>query len=120
MTEILIKRAYTAPDENDGYRILVDRLWPRGLTKAKLALDRWAKSLAPSPELRKAWHHDSERFEEFARSYENELNQNQAVDEFLELIEQQPTVTLVFAARNEEANHAIVLREYLLGQLKHR
>jgi len=118
MTEILIKRAYAEPDIKDGYRILVDRLWPRGLTKSKLKLDQWAKSLAPSTELRKAWNHDSDRFEEFARFYRAELNQNPAVDDFLELIEHLPTVTLVFAARNEQANHAMVLREYLLDQLK--
>ncbi|UYQ78622.1 DUF488 family protein [Glutamicibacter sp. JL.03c] len=120
MTEILIKRAYAEPSEDDGYRILVDRLWPRGLTKAALELDQWAKSLAPSSELRKAWNHDPDRFEQFAEQYKDELNQNAGVDEFLELAEQFPTITLVFAARNEQANHAMVLREYLLEQMKLR
>ncbi|WP_022876815.1 DUF488 family protein [Glutamicibacter mishrai] len=120
MTEILIKRAYTEPSDHDGYRILVDRLWPRGLTKAALGLDQWAKSLAPSSELRKAWNHDTDRFEQFAAQYKEELNQNAAVDEFLELVDPMPTITLVYAARNEQANHAMVLREYLLEQLKLR
>ncbi len=120
MTEILIKRAYAEPQESDGYRILVDRLWPRGLTKAKLKLDQWAKSIAPSSELRKSWNHDPDHFEEFAQFYRSELNQNPAVDEFLEQLDQLPTVTLVFAARDEQVNHALILRDFLLEQLNHQ
>ena len=118
MTEILLKRAYADPSDSDGYRILVDRLWPRGLTKQQLEIEKWAKSVTPSSELRKAWHHDPERFSEFAEHYRQELNQNPAVDEFLELLAQHPTVTFVYGAKNEEVNHAVVLRDYLLPQLQ--
>ncbi|PRB67129.1 DUF488 family protein [Arthrobacter sp. MYb213] len=117
MAEIRLKRAYVAAEEPDGYRILVDRLWPRGQTKEVLKLDRWAKGIAPSSELRKAWHHDADRFSEFAEHYRQELNQNPAVDEFLELVEAQPVVTFVYAAKDEQINHAMVLRDFLREQL---
>ncbi len=117
MTQIELKRAYIDPAPSDGFRILVDRLWPRGITKEKLEIDLWAKALAPSSELRKAWHHDPARFSEFSTLYSDELNQNPAVEEFLELLAQHPRVTFVYGAKNETANHAMVLREYLLAQL---
>ncbi|WP_404290327.1 DUF488 domain-containing protein [Glutamicibacter arilaitensis] len=117
MTDILIKRAYEEAVASDGFRVLVDRLWPRGQTKEKLSLERWAKGIAPSTELRKAWHHDPARFDEFAEHYRQELNQSPALDDFLELVANQPVVTLVYAAKNEEVNHAVVLRDFLLAQL---
>ena len=117
MTKILLKRAYTAPSVEDGYRILVDRLWPRGKSQAALQLDHWAKALAPSTGLRKGWDHDADRFGEFAQHYRAELYQNPAVDGFLEVVDQHPVVTLVYGAKNEQANHAVVLRDYLLDQL---
>lgn len=117
MTKILLKRAYAEPSAADGYRVLVDRLWPRGQSKIKLQLDQWAKSIAPSTDLRKGWDHDEDRFEEFATYYRKELNQNPAVDEFLEVLDQHPVVTLVFGAKNEQINHAVVLHDYLLEQL---
>lgn len=117
MTKILLKRAYTAPDPDDGYRILVDRLWPRGQAKETLKLDQWAKGVAPSSELRKAWHHDPARFDEFAEHYRQELGQNPGVDEFLEVLRAHDTVTFVFGAKDERINHAVVLRDYLLEQL---
>lgn len=117
MIEIRLKRAYASPEQSDGYRVLVDRLWPRGQTKEKLALDLWAKGLSPSSELRKAWHHDPDRFSEFAAHYLQELNQSSSVDEYLELLAGHPLVTLIFAAKNEEVNHAVVLRDFLQQQL---
>ncbi|WP_423299847.1 DUF488 domain-containing protein [Glutamicibacter nicotianae] len=117
MTKILLKRAYAAPSAEDGYRILVDRLWPRGQSKAVLQLDHWAKGIAPSTELRKGWDHDPARFDEFAQHYRTELNQNPAVDDFLELLSQHPVVTFVYGAKDEQTNHAVVLRDYLLDQL---
>ena len=117
MAEIRLKRAYAAAEDSDGYRVLVDRLWPRGQTKEQLSLDRWAKGIAPSTELRKAWHHEADRFDEFAKHYRQELNQNPAVDEFLELVDEQPVVTFVYAAKNEEINHAVVVRDFLREQL---
>ncbi|MGH3652595.1 DUF488 domain-containing protein [Glutamicibacter sp.] len=117
MTKILLKRVYTAPSAEDGYRILVDRLWPRGQSKAELLLDHWAKGIAPSTELRKSWDHDTARFDEFAQHYRAELNQNPAVDDFLELLDRHRVVTFVYGAKNEQVNHAVVLRDYLLDQL---
>lgn len=112
-----IKRIYAAPSADDGYRVLVDRLWPRGMTKVDAQLDRWGKSLAPSSELRKGWDHDPGRFSEFTGSYRRELDQNPHVDEFLELLDSQQTVTLLYATKDEKVNHAVVLRDYLLEQL---
>jgi len=117
MTDILLKRAYSDPEASDGFRILVDRLWPRGQSKDKLKLDLWAKSITPSPDLRKAWHHDPDRFDEFAEHYQQELNQNPAVDEFLEILSEHPKVTFVYGAKDEHINHAVILRDYLLDQL---
>jgi len=118
MTMIKLQRAYVEPEADDGFRILVDRLWPRGRSKEQLKLDLWAKSITPSPDLRKAWHHDPARFEEFAEHYRQELNQNPSVDEFLELLSAHPKVTFVFGAKNELINHAVILRDYLLEQLQ--
>ncbi len=110
---IQIKRAYDPSAEADGYRVLVDRLWPRGLTKDKLHLDAWAKDLAPSNELRKWIHSDMSRWEEFKRRYSKELaGQPEAVAE-LRKRSRGHTVTLIFATRDAEHNHAVVLKEYL-------
>ncbi|GAB3621173.1 DUF488 domain-containing protein [Glutamicibacter endophyticus] len=115
--ELKIKRVYAPVDPDDGYRILVDRLWPRGKTRAEVAIDRWAKGIAPSTALRKSWNHDAAHFEEFAQMYRHELAENAGVDDFLELLATQERVTLLYAARNEQANHAMVLRDFLREQL---
>lgn len=117
MSELKVKRIYEAPADSDGYRVLVDRLWPRGMTKVDAHIDQWAKSLAPSSDLRKGWNHDPQHFAEFAEHYRQELDQNPRVDEFLETFAAQEKVTLLYAAKNEEANHALVLRDYLSSQL---
>jgi uncharacterized protein YeaO (DUF488 family) len=93
--------------------VLVDRLWPRGITRERAALDLWLKDAAPSPDLRVEWHHDPQRFDEFAARYRTELDANPAVDELLTLAHTHATVTLLFAARDPEVNHAAVLRAYL-------
>ncbi|TAP26886.1 DUF488 family protein [Arthrobacter sp. S41] len=116
MSEIRLKRVYSNAIAEDGYRILVDRLWPRGQSKEKLHLDQWAKTVAPSNELRKVWIHDTEHFEQYAQVYKSELDQNPAVDDLLQILEQHPIVTFVYSSKNEQANHAVVLREYLLEQ----
>lgn len=108
-----IKRIYEAPASGDGYRILVDRLWPRGISKEKAALDLWLKDIAPSSELRTWFGHDPERFEEFKARYETELAQNPALDQLQYLIKQHQNVTLLYAAHDPQVNHAIVLRDYL-------
>lgn len=112
-----VKRIYDPPAADDGYRVLVDRLWPRGVSKARADIDEWLKEVAPSTELRR-WFHQSpadeaEVFDEFRRRYETELDGNPAVDALRELGRTHPTVTLLVGARDPELNHATVLRQYL-------
>ncbi len=109
---IAVKRVYDPPSGVDGYRILVDRLWPRGLTKEKAALDLWAKDLAPSPALRKEFNHRPERFAEFTRHYLAELKANPAVPAFRTEL-RRPKVTLLFGAHDLVHNHALVLADFL-------
>ncbi len=108
-----IKRAYAPVEETDGYRILVDRLWPRGISKAKAKIDLWLKSVAPSNELRKWFGHDPERFAEFAERYRTELAESGALDELRSVIKEHPIATLLYAAHDEEHNNAVVLQELL-------
>lgn len=108
-----LKRAYDEPEEADGLRVLVDRLWPRGLSRDRAAIDVWAKDLAPSSQLRTWWHHQSDAFDEFTQRYRAELDESDAVAEFLAQTAGQSRVTLVYAARDTERNHAIVLRDVL-------
>jgi uncharacterized protein YeaO (DUF488 family) len=111
---VRLKRAYEPAAPEDGVRVLVDRLWPRGLRKADAAIDRWMKDIAPSTELRQWFGHDPERWAEFRRRYAGELRQHAAaVDALRELARQHP-VTLVFSARDAEHNDAVALRELLL------
>jgi uncharacterized protein YeaO (DUF488 family) len=110
-----LKRAYEAPAAADGTRILVDRLWPRGVKKAAAAIDLWAKNLAPSTELRKWFGHDPQRWSEFKRRYAAELRKNaRPLDELRRLAERGP-VTLIYAARDQEHNEAIIIRDMLVG-----
>ncbi|PKQ14367.1 MAG: DUF488 domain-containing protein [Actinobacteria bacterium HGW-Actinobacteria-8] len=111
--EFALKRAYDDAAESDGMRVLVDRLWPRGLKRERAAIDRWAKEIAPSSDLRKWWHREPERFDEFAARYRAELAGSDAVERFLADTAQESRVTLVYAARNEERNHALVLLDVL-------
>ena len=110
---IKIKRAYLEPEEDDGMRILVDRLWPRGLTKEKARIDLWMKDVAPSTELRKWFSHDIEKWEEFKRRYLDELNENKKSVASLKEQLNKGNVTLIFGARDELHNEAIVLKELL-------
>lgn len=119
MTEIKLKRVYADYEESDGFRVLVDKLWPRGIKKEYLKLDLWAKDITPSTELRKWFHEDQEgRFEKFAELYTDELKHSEAVVHFIEGIKKYDTVTLLFASKNTEQNHAIVLKKYLDSKLK--
>lgn len=108
-----IKRAYTDWAPEDGFRVLVDRLWPRGIRKDAAHFDEWLKDVAPSTELRKWWGHDPARMAEFSERYRSELDQNPAVDTLRTIGQQHPVVTLVYGARDSQVNHAIVLQEYL-------
>ena len=108
-----IKRIYEDPASEDGTRILVDRLWPRGISKERAALAGWHKELAPSPELRKWWGHDAARMDEFGAAYEAELDQRPEVDEFLARLAPDERVTLLYAAKDPRVNHARILCAYL-------
>ena len=111
---IRLKRAYDLPGEQDGFRVLVERLWPRDITKQKAALDAWLKEAAPSPSLRSWYAHDLEKWEEFKRRYIHELQANpEAVHKLKGWIAAHPTVTFVYAAKDEEHNSALVLRTFL-------
>ncbi len=110
---IRLKRVYESPDSEDGTRILVDRLWPRGMTKEKANVDLWLKEIAPSTELRKWFAHDPAKWDEFQTRYRAELAANpDAVAQMLDA-EKSGTVTLLYAAKDEEHNEAVVLQEYL-------
>ena len=110
---IRLKRAYEPPAEADGTRVLVDRLWPRGLSRSEAAIDDWIKEIAPSPALRKWFGHDPARFAEFGNLYLEELDGNPAPVVRLCGTLQDQDVTLVYAARDERHNHVRVLRDYL-------
>jgi uncharacterized protein YeaO (DUF488 family) len=110
MRSVAIKRAYDPPSSDDGTRILVDRLWPRGLSKGKAALDGWNKDVAPSTDLRKWFDHRPERFAEFTKRYRAELKGNAALAELRAL---KGKVTLIYAAHDPAINHAVVLAKVL-------
>lgn len=112
-SRIKLKRAYDAPEKSDGRRILVDRVWPRGVTKEELRLHRWAKDVAPSAELRKWFGHRPPRWEEFKERYRQELDRRPAAIEELAAECRDETVTLVFGAKDVRHNQAVVLKEYL-------
>lgn len=124
--DVRIKRVYAAPDGADGTRVLVDRLWPRGMKKADADIDFWAKDAAPSAELRKIWHadpdaHDPSHFEAFAESYRSELEAgaaSEAVDHLVEMARETSRLTLLYAVRDELMNHAGVLRDEVLRRAK--
>lgn len=110
---IRLKRAYDEPSKQDGMRILVERLWPRGVSKEKAAVDLWLKDLAPSTELRKWYGHDPEKWVEFRKRYWSELGEKGDLLMLLKHRTTEGTVTFVFAASDEERNSAVALKEYL-------
>ena len=113
-----LKRVYEPSDKNDGTRILIDRLWPRGMTKAKAGVDIWLKELAPSAELRKWFGHDPDKWTEFKKRYRAELEEN---DEQLARLREEikkGAVTLLYGAKDEEHNDAVALAEFLRDQKK--
>ena len=114
--EIKIKRVYEEASDTDGFRILVDRIWPRGVSKEKAHLDQWIKDIAPSTPLRKWFDHVDERFGEFSKKYKQELkNSPDLVQEILQKAKKK-TVTLVYSAKNEKYNQAVVLKSFLEEQ----
>jgi uncharacterized protein YeaO (DUF488 family) len=110
---IKIKRVYEQPDKKDGERILVDRLWPRGLTKEKAGVDLWLKDIAPSTELRKWFAHDPNKWKSFRGRYETEIRHNDDLIKVLKDKAREGTVTLIYGARDEEHNEALVLKQFL-------
>lgn len=116
---IVVKRAYEPPGAHDGRRILVDRVWPRGVSKDELRLDAWHRELAPSTTLRKWFGHDPQRWTEFKKRYTAELRRAELQDTLHELtsLAKRGKVTLLYGARDEEHNQAIVLRDYLMRAL---
>jgi len=111
---IKIKRVYEKAEESDGIRILVDRLWPRGIKKEEAKVDYWLKEISPSNELRKWFSHDFNKWEEFKNKYFNELNSKKELINFLlELIKKNSNVTLLYSAKEEKYNNAVALKEYL-------
>ncbi|MEE8886144.1 MAG: DUF488 family protein [Eubacteriales bacterium] len=119
--QLKILRVYELEPDMEGYRILVDRLWPRGLCKEALVPFVWAKNIAPTNELRKWFGHDPERYEEFTQKYQKELNNNPHAEKFVKDIEnvlEDQDVILLYAAKNKEINQAIVLKKWLEERLK--
>jgi uncharacterized protein YeaO (DUF488 family) len=112
---IHLKRVYDAPAAGDGTRVLVERLWPRGLTRERAAVDLWLKDVAPSPELRKWFGHDPARWEGFQERYRRELREKADAVRLLKQKAKEGPVTLVYAARDEEHNGALVLKRVLHG-----
>lgn len=112
---IKLKRAYERSASNDGVRVLVDRLWPRGVRKADAAIDHWMKDVAPSTTLRRWFGHEPARWEEFRRRYRGELNEHQKQLNELRGLARHGAITLVYAARDQAHNEAVVLRDLLLS-----
>jgi uncharacterized protein YeaO (DUF488 family) len=112
---IRLKRAYEEPGEDDGFRILVDRLWPRGISKEKAKIALWLKEISPSSELRTWYHHEPDKWNEFEVRYDRELDASpDAVDLLWHTIEEERKVTFVYSAKNEERNNAVALKNYLV------
>lgn len=113
---IKIKRAYEAASDDDGYRVLVDRIWPRGISKEEAVINEWLKEAAPSNELRKWFNHDPEKYNEFSERYLKELTdgkQQSAFNRLEQIIKEYDPVTLVYGAKNQKYNQAVVLKERL-------
>ena len=113
---INLKRVYETHDETEGFRVLSDRLWPRGIKKEELDFDFWAKEIAPSTLLRKTYHQTLD-FDTFSSDYRNELEQNTAIDAFLDLIHDKKALTLLTAAKEIEKSHLPILKGFLFSKL---
>ncbi|MGN6639237.1 MAG: DUF488 domain-containing protein [Mucilaginibacter sp.] len=113
MKHVNIKRIYEPYSKADGYRILIDRLWPRGIKKENAHVDKWLKEIAPSTELRKEFNHEPDKWQEFIPAYKHELTKSPALGELMTDIDNHDTVTLLFAAHDTEHNHALVLQDFI-------
>lgn len=117
---IQIKRVYEGPQRSDGQRVLVDRLWPRGMKKSELIFSKWPKEITPSSEIRKSFAHKKENFSEFKKKYKKELHRKEAKEEIHELAKRakEGTVTLLYGAKDEKINHAVVLKEVIEKEIE--
>lgn len=113
--QVRIKRVYDDAAKADGFRVLVDRIWPRGVTKEAAAIDEWLKEVGPSTELRKWFGHDPDKFDEFAKRYRAELKDSEALKTLRGFHREHGVLTLVFSAKDSEHNQAVVLRDLLKG-----
>jgi uncharacterized protein YeaO (DUF488 family) len=121
MHAIQMKRVYDDAGESDGYRILVDRLWPRGVKKEDLPYDEWPKNITPSNEIRKKFNHEEDKFSQFKTDYLHELTENEDADEFIETVAselEEQDVTLLYAAKDPEINHVVILKDWLEKQIE--
>ena len=119
MNDLKIKRIYLSAEKDDGYRLLVDRLWPRGISKVKASLDEWDKTVAPSSELREWFGHEDEKFPEFEKKYRVELDNNPDAIQFAKHVKEllkKGNVTLLYGAKNPTCNQAVVLKAWILGK----
>ncbi|WHF51703.1 DUF488 family protein [Chryseobacterium gotjawalense] len=116
--KIVEKRIYEEPDESDGFRVLADRLWPRGMKKEDAHIDLWAKEIAPSTELRKSYHGKEIDFKEFSKKYLKELDENPETESFLDKIKKQKTITLMTSVKEIEGSELPVLKFFLENKLK--
>lgn len=112
MTRIKLKRIYEPAETSDGFRILVDRVWPRGIKKEKAGIDVWLKEIGPSTELRKWFNHDPEKWREFRQAYEKESKQSASLKELKEYLKKYKTITFLYSAKDEEHNQAIALQGF--------
>jgi uncharacterized protein YeaO (DUF488 family) len=111
-----IKRIYDSPEDGDGFRVLVDRIWPRGISKTRAHLDLWMRDIAPSDALRKWFGHDPERWSEFVKKYHRELKRNAEIVQQIRALEKENgTLTLLYSAHDEAFNQAVALRQFLKG-----
>lgn len=115
---IVLKRIYDKPSELDGFRVLVDRLWPRGISKTDSRLDLWLKDIGPSNDLRRWFRHDPKKYIQFAHKYESELDHDSEIQYLKKIVDTNSVVTFLYGARDTQRNNAVVLKDYLESKFK--
>ena len=118
MKRVQIKRIYEPPETSDGFRVLVDRIWPRGMKKETAAIDVWMKEVAPSTDLRKWFNHEPEKWAAFSKAYKGELKKSTMITELMQYIKKHKTITLLYSAKDEQHNQAVVLQQFINERLK--
>ena len=118
MKRVQIKRMYEPPETSDGFRVLVDRVWPRGMKKETAAIDVWMKEVAPSTDLRKWFNHEPGKWAAFSKAYKAELKKSPVINELMDYIKKYKTITLLYSAKDEQHNQAVVLQQFINERLK--